>query len=188
MAPRHHGVRADLHQRISVLRECGLTGSRLVVDQPKIEHAVRRKQLNGGPHGTCRQINRDPSAGVHGLAAHPAKIGERQNHDVRWRADGCKRVESRHERGRVRHSGVGRIAACTDRHERDAANTATHIALVHVIAELMTNLRGETLRRQVRSRVSATCRGTCLPITKIATDAPSRAPPACDWNGAATIP
>ena len=62
----------------------------------------------------------DPSAGVHGFAAHSTKIRERQDHDFRRRAAGRKMVESAHHRGRVRHSGVGRIGLGADRDERDA--------------------------------------------------------------------
>ena len=58
----------------------------------------------------CREIDLDPSAGVHSLAAHAAKIGERQDHDIRRRAAGRKPVEGVHKGDRVGHAGIRRIA------------------------------------------------------------------------------
>ena len=49
--PRYHGVRADLHQGVPVLRERGVTGPRLVVDQPEVERAVQPEVIGRRIHG-----------------------------------------------------------------------------------------------------------------------------------------
>ena len=108
-SPDADGVRADLHQVVPVLRERGVTGTWLVVDQPEVERPVRREQLDDRVHRSCREIDHDPSAGVHRLAAQAAKIGERQDHDIRRRAARREPVVGVHEGDRVGHPGVRRI-------------------------------------------------------------------------------
>ena len=143
MSPRDDGVGADLLQAVPVLCERGVTGLRLVVDQPEVEPlgtlGVIRRRTATAP---VREIDHDLSAGVDSLAAHAAQIGQRQGYDICWRAAGRKPVEgAQRAAGSAMPVFDGSPLALTATKARPA-RTTMQLALVHVARERMTNLLG----------------------------------------------
>ena len=77
-ARRRRGVRADLQQAVSVLRERRVTRHPAGCRSTRGRTSRQRAATERATHRSRRQIDRDLSARIHGFAAQAAKIGERQ--------------------------------------------------------------------------------------------------------------